>query len=105
MTTRRTPTHYSDEFKSRAVGMVLDGRGVNSVASDLGIARSCLQRWKKRHLQGLDEAVPAGGRSASDMSAEIDRLRRQLADVSEQRGILKKTIRIFGEEGPWTRRR
>lgn len=105
MKSSKSPTQYSEEFKSRAVGMVLDGRALNAVASDLGVARSCLQRWKKRHLQGLDESIPAGGMSASDMSAEIDRLRRQLADVSEQRDILKKTIRIFGEEGPWTRRR
>lgn len=96
----RTPRYYDEEFKSRAVGMVLDGRGVNSVAADLDIPRSCLQRWKRGHLQRLDAAVPAGGMSASELAADNERLRRELAYVSEQRDILKKTVRIFGEEGP-----
>ena len=98
MTTRRAPRFYDDEFKNRAVEMVLDGRGVNSVAKDLDIPRSCLQRWKRQHLESMDASVPAGGRSASELAAENDRLRRELAYVSEQRDILKKTIRIFGEE-------
>ena len=85
--------------------MVLDGRALNQVAKDLDIARSCLQRWKKSYLASMDRSVPAGGKSASEMAAEIDRLRRELAYVTEQRDILKKTIRIFGEEQSPARRR
>lgn len=102
--TTRTPRHYDEDFKNRAVQMVLDGRGVNSVAKDLDIPRSCLQRWKKNYLAKLDSAVPSGGKSASDLAAENERLRKELAYVSEQRDILKKTIRIFGEEQGRARR-
>lgn len=104
MPNRRAPRQYDEDFKNRAVQMVLDGRGVNAVAKDLDVPRSCLGRWKKAYLERMDSAVPAGSRSASDMAAENERLRRELAYVSEQRDILKKTIRIFGEEQGRARR-
>ncbi len=84
--------------------MVLDGRSVNQVARDLDIHRSCLQRRKRKHLSEMDAAVPASSRSASELAAENERLRKELAYMTEQRDILKKTIRIFGEEQGRVRR-
>jgi len=84
-------TRYFDEdFKNRAVRMVLDGRGVNEVSKDLGIARSTLQRWRKSCLGKMDAVVAAGELSATDLADENARLRKELAYVSEQRDILKK---------------
>ena len=40
---RRTVT---PQFKRDAVGLVANGRSVNEVAHDLGIAGRLLQRWK-----------------------------------------------------------
>lgn len=100
----RVPQVYDEEFKRRAVEMVLEGRSINEVARDLGIHRSCLQRWKKRRLEEMDQAAPEGARSPSELAAENERLRRELAYVSEQRDILKKTIGIFGEEQSRARR-
>jgi len=91
MTQPRAPRQHDEDFKSRAVQMVLDGRSVNQVARDLDIHRSCLQRWKRKHLCEMDAAVPAGSRSASELAAENDRLRKELAYMTEQRDILKKS--------------
>lgn len=96
--------YFDEDFKNRAVRMVLDGRGVNEVAKDLGIARSTLQRWRKNYLGRIDSAVPAGEPSARALAGEIARLRKELAYVTEQRDILKKTIGIFGEEQSRARR-
>jgi|GEM_PF-2335124 len=51
---------------------------------------SCLKRWKRKHLCEMDAAVPAGSRSASELAAENERLRRELAYMTEQRDIPKK---------------
>jgi transposase len=99
-----TPRHYPADFKRNAVGMVLSGRGLNAVAKDLGIPKSCLQRWKRRQLESMDASAPDGSASPSELAAENERLRRELAYVTEQRDILKKTIRIFGEEQGRARR-
>ena len=102
---RRTPKHYDIEFKQRAAQMVLDGRGPTEVARDLDIPLSCLRRWKKDLLEKMDQGGAPGERSASDMAAEMDKPRRELADVTVQRDILKKTIRIFDEMDGAGRRR
>lgn len=95
---RTAPRLYDEEFKRRAVEMTLSGKGPTEVARDLGMPRSCLTRWRKAHLAAADSAAPAGAPKPSDQDAEIRRLRKELAYVTEQRDILKKTIRIFGEE-------
>lgn len=70
--------------------MVLDGRGPTEVARDLDIPLSCLRRWKKDLLEKMDQGGAPGERSASDMAAEMDKLRRELSDMTVQRDILKK---------------
>ena len=104
MPTRRNPRSYDDEFKKRAVQMVLDGRGVNAAAQDLDIPRSCLQRWKKQMLDTMDSSLDPEQRSATELDADNRRLRKELAYMTEQRDILKKTIRIFGEDEGRVRR-
>lgn len=101
---RIAPRVYDEEFKRRAVEMVLEGRGPLEVSRDLGIPRSCLTRWKKSYLEGMDAQAPREGAKPSELAAENERLRRELAYVKEQRDILKKTIGIFGEEQSRARR-
>lgn len=94
---RPAPRIYDADFKERAVRMALDGRGLNAVARDLDIPRSCLTRWKKAYLESADLAAPAGSPKPSEQDAEIRRLRKELAYVSEQNEILKKTIGIMAD--------
>lgn len=101
---RIAPRIYDEEFKRRAVEMVLEGRGPMEVSRDLGIPRSCLTRWKKAYLERMDAQAPLEAARPSELAAENQRLRRELAYVSEQRDILKKTIAIFGEEQSRARR-
>ena len=77
--------------------MILDGRPRMEVARDLDVPESCLRRWKKNVLEELDKQSPAGEPSASELAAENAKLRSELAAMTEQRDILKKTIRIFDE--------
>jgi transposase-like protein len=60
---RRT---FTPQLKKDAVALVLDGRTVNEVAHDLGIARSLLQRWKTQLAREPD--VPAAFPGASRLA-------------------------------------
>lgn len=97
--TMRTNRRYDDEFKKEAVQMMLNGgRLLKDVASDLGIDRSVLGRWKKLYLEKLDSGVSSSGMKPSEMDNENRRLRKELAYVKEQRDILKKAVSIFSRE-------
>ena len=95
----RTNRRYDDEFKKEAVQMMLNGgRLLKDVASDLGVDRSVLGRWKKLYLEELDSGVSSSGMKPSEMDNENRRLRKELAYVKEQRDILKKAVSIFSRE-------
>ncbi len=88
---------YDRAFKVEAVRLVREeGRSVASVARDLGIGENLLHRWKQQFVQQGDTAFVGPGNLSSEQ-AELRRLRRQLADVTEERDILKKAISVFSD--------
>lgn len=48
------PRPYPSEFRERALELVRAGRTVVDVAATLGIAQSCLYRWKQQDLASRD---------------------------------------------------
>lgn len=91
---RRT---FTPQFKKDAVEMVRRGKTVTEVASSLGIARSLLQYWK-RQLDGEREDPFPGQGNPRPETEELRELRRQLADVTEERDILKKALAYFADD-------
>ena len=88
---------YDRAFKVEAVRLVREeGRSVASVARDLGIGENLLHRWKRQYIQGGDGVFVGSGNEMPEQ-AELRRLRRQLADVTEERDILKKAIAVFSD--------
>ena len=51
------PRPYPPEFRQRALDLVRSGRSVPEVAGLLGIAQSCLYRWKRQDL--IDRGLKA----------------------------------------------
>ena len=80
------PRPYPPEFRQRALDLVRLGRPVAEVAKLLGIAESCLHRWKRQDLveRGLKPA--AGGIE----SAELTAARRKIRELEEENKILRK---------------
>jgi len=77
--------------------LVLDGgRSVRSVARDLGIHENMLHRWKAEYLEDREHAFPGKGHMKPH-EEELMRLRKKLADVEEEREILKKALAIFSK--------
>jgi transposase len=85
---------FTDEFKQDAVAQIVErGYAVSEVAERLGISTKSLYTWKAQFSKS------SGVRSeVADQAAEIRRLKRELARVTEERTILKKATAYFARE-------
>ena len=85
---------FTDEFKQDAVAQVVErGYTVSEVAERLGISTKSLYAWKSEFAKS-----PLVRLEVADQAAEIRRLRRELARVTEERTILKKATAYFARE-------
>jgi transposase len=73
-------SNYSDDFKRDAVQQIT----VREVSQRLGVSSHSLYKWLRLF------AGPAPKSGGVDHEAEVRRLKRELARVTEERDILKK---------------
>ncbi|WP_345428976.1 IS3 family transposase, partial [Pseudonocardia xishanensis] len=75
------------EFRRRALDLLASGRSVRDVATSLGIAESCLHRWKSRDLleRGLKTPTPEQVESAALTAAKA-----RIAELETEVKILRK---------------
>jgi transposase-like protein len=85
---------FDAAFKREAVAhWVASGKSAEAVGEELGIGAERLYAWKPRF-------VPPTAVEAVDLRAQLEATQRELARVSEQRDILKKTLGILSEPLP-----
>ena len=83
--------NFSDDFKRDAVAQITErGYPVAEVSKRLGVSPHSLYAWKKKFSK------PSGG--DGDQAAEIRRLKKELARVTEERDILKKATAYFAKD-------
>jgi putative transposase len=80
------PRPYPPEFRRRALDLVESGRTIRDVASSLGIAESCLYRW--RHQDLVDRGLKPGATGREN--AELAAARARIRDLEEEVKILRK---------------
>lgn len=96
--TKRIRRKYDREFKIEAVKLVTErGTSIAEAARNLGIHENLLRTWKKRYLTDTKDSFPGKGHVKSQ-DEQVWRLRKKLADVEEERDILKKALAIFSKE-------
>jgi transposase len=91
---------FTREFKLEAVRLVKKGQSVSSVAAALGIRPDMLRNWR-RQVERSDDSekeVFRGHGRVTSQEAELRRLRRELARVTEERDFLKKAAAYFAKE-------
>ena len=91
---------HSEEFKRDAVALTYKSdKSLAEIADDLGINRSVLARWRREFDELGNNAFPGNGlRKLSPLEEENLRLKKELADVKEERDILKKAVHIFSRK-------
>jgi len=88
---------YSAEFKRQALRRAAEPGVTDAlVCEELGISTRQLRRWKDLvHEHGEDKAFPGHGKSRDE---ELTKLRRELAQVTEERDFLREAARYFAKE-------
>jgi len=94
---------YTSEFKVEAVKLG-HSVGMSEASRRLGIPDSSLFNWvrlERKGKLGTSSGVTATPRSAKELEAEVDRLRRELASAKVDNEILKKAAVSTGAQyGP-----
>lgn len=98
----RQRTRFTKEFKLEAVRLLeLGQKPATQLALELGIARNQLYKWQEQLKKtGESNAFQGPGRKKTEDLSEIERLRRELKKVTEERDILKKAAAYFAKELP-----
>ena len=96
MNERKKAKSYTAEFKESAVRLAMDsGRPLAQTARELGVSKDTLYGWV-RQCQGKPPSGSLPG-NAGEVQAheEMKRLRRELANLKEERDILVKAAAYF----------
>jgi len=98
----RKRTRFTKEFKLEAVKLLEAGqKPATQIALELGIRRNQLHKWQAQlRKKGTDEAFRGPGAKPLSELSEVERLRRELKRVTEERDILKKAAAYFAKELP-----
>ena len=87
---------YTPQYRREAAHLVIDtGRTIAEVAREVGVGAQLLGRWVANERVAMDsppEAVDA------DERAELERLRREGAELRMDRDFLKKAAAFFAAE-------
>jgi transposase len=94
----RPPKAYMEEFKRSVVDhWCHSGKTAAQVAQEFGVKVWNVRDWRRRYgptHKPVDAPIP---QTAEEMNREIQQLRKELARVTTQRDILKKTMGILSE--------
>jgi transposase len=86
---------FNKEFKTDVLNMLKTGdKKVSELSKDLGISEQVIYRWYKQ-----DSPKSKEEEKVSEQEKEVRELRKRLADVTEERDILKKAVSIFSKQG------
>ena len=90
--------HFTNDYKKNAVRLVTEqGLSVGKVARDLDIHPQLLHQWRKKYFDKGDDAFVGKGNPKPE-DAEMKRVLKKLAEVEEERDILKKALAVFSKQ-------
>ncbi len=89
--------NYTEEFKKSSAQLASESdQSANQTAKDLGLNPSTLHGWIQRYYPNKTPAETSN--PPADVHAEIKRLKKALARVTQERDILKKATVYFANE-------
>lgn len=95
---KKTRRRYSREFKLEAVRQLQEGRRLAYVARELEVDAHVIRR-RVQHVEiDAESAFPGNGRAPRE-EEELQRLRKEVAQLRAERDFLKKTAAYFAKNG------
>ena len=86
---------YTPKYRREAAHLVIDtGRTIAEVARDIGVGEALLGRWVAIERSRMDDPPEA---MDADERAELERLRRENAELRMDREFLKKAAAYAGD--------
>jgi transposase len=93
--------HHSKAFRKQAVELLLTGRTLTDLASELHIGVTTLQEWKEEYLTEMDhQPLDTTTLSPLQMQEEVRRLRKENQKLKLHQEILKKAMGILSDVPP-----
>ena len=90
---------YTKEFREEAVKLALtEGVGVSEAARRLSIPMKSLANWVRAAKAGKLGKVGQGQKPLTELEMELNRVKRELAEVKMERDLLKKFAAYFAKE-------
>jgi transposase len=90
--------NYTEEFKRSVIDhWQTGGKTAAQIAQEFGINIWNLRDWKRQYGSGAKPVDGPMPKTPEEMRLEIQELRKELARVTMQRDILKKTMGILSE--------
>lgn len=91
----KKPNSYTSEFKESAVKLAIEsGQPIARTAEDLGINVNTLHTWIGKYSKPKAATI----RADEHIYDENKRLKKELARVTQERDLLKKTTAYFAKE-------
>lgn len=89
---------YTPEFREQAARLVIEtGRPIAHVAAEIGVGEQLLGRWVRQAREAAS-AEDNGAVLDADERAELERLRKDNAELRLDRQFLKKAAAFFASE-------
>jgi transposase len=89
---------FTREYKLEVIKRSYDDIKISDLARELGIGQSIIHRWRRQFASDTKASFPGRGvEQLSDQEFELARLRKQVANLENERDILKKAVGIFSK--------
>ena len=90
---------YSPEFKLELIKLIEEqGQKVPDVASQYNVGKSTLEKWLQRYRAEQSGKPLATGRAITPEQQEIQRLKKENAQLRLERDILKKASALLAQD-------
>ena len=94
---RRKRRKFTDEFKREAVRLCKQrDRSIGEVAKELDLTESALRNWVKEH--DIEQGKGPPGALTREEREELQRLRKEVRRLREEKVIPKKAAALFAKE-------
>ena len=91
----RTHPPYAAEYRRRIIELARGGRSITALAREFEPTVETIRQWIKQ--AGLDEGLRSDGLTTTERE-ELNRLRREIRVLREEREILAKAAAWFAQE-------